>query len=353
MSGVQISKIKDTNLQTIAQQVDNGDGILKGKKEYNLFAEAASAQGFDSRAIGDALDMNGLQRWWYDIDRATNDGCDDGHLTKKESAKSIAKGAFVGIPKDIAEHPLEAATGAATVAGISLFAGELAVGLGLAASATPVGLAVGALIGLGIAGYTIYQGIKRNKEADNDCDAKRGMENVGKGIITTALSLAPLKGLLKNSKVKAMEVQQRAKITDEVKGYNEDGNVINTTYDENGFVIQEKSHQPGYRYSNDAYKVEKTFNTENGNITIKETRIANRRNGVGGYYEPSIEGIEAKTTLLRPDGKQLFRIDFYNGKIRDQLLGEPRNMTPYDYRVNYIPETGEGLPANSYLTLDD
>ena len=262
---VQISEIKDTRLQAIAQQVDDGDGVLK-KKEYTLFAQEASKQGVDAKAIGDALDMNGMQRWWYDVDKVSSDGKDDGKLSFGEGAKSFGKGLLGGLAKTIAKNPLE------STISIGAFAGALAI-IGAVASA-PVAATVGVVAGVGFGAAALVKGIKQTKNAKTDGEAKMGLENAGTGASMVALS-----GLgIRSAKAKAVEVRQKANLSKEVKGFNEGRKVIDQTYNEDGFIIEERAHYdhqgtptkfPEY---DPAYKVRTRWN-DNGSIETEKTLL--------------------------------------------------------------------------------
>ena len=82
--GVEIAKITDTRLNSIAKQADvNKDNKLSGD-EYQIFAQEASKQGYDYKTIGDTLDMNAFERWWFDVDKVSTDGKDDGKLSAGE-----------------------------------------------------------------------------------------------------------------------------------------------------------------------------------------------------------------------------------------------------------------------------
>ena len=85
---LEISSIQNAELQEIAKSVDkNNDGKLK-RDEYSLFAKAAQGKGVDYEEINEALDMNGFQRWWYDVDKISTDGNDDGKLSFKGEKKA-------------------------------------------------------------------------------------------------------------------------------------------------------------------------------------------------------------------------------------------------------------------------
>jgi hypothetical protein len=209
--GVKISDIKNTRLQAIAKQIDNGDGVLK-RKEYAIFAQAASAQGMDAKAISDALDMNWLQRWWYDVDKVSTDGKDDGKLSFWDGAKSYAKGLFGGLVKNIVKNPLE------SLITIGAFAGGLAV-LGLVASPL-IAAGVGVAAGIGFGAAALVKGINQTRNAETDCEAKMGLENAGTGTSMIALSGLGLKGLSSKMKAKSVKPVESVKPKEEVVAEN-------------------------------------------------------------------------------------------------------------------------------------
>ena len=131
--------------------------------------------------------LNELSDFWHDRDKVCTDGEDDGHLSCEESTKYFLKGFFVGTVKEVCKNPVGAIKGVAIAGGATA-----AVGLGIAAvtglAAGPVIAAVGVVAGLGFGIYSMIKGLKQNKEATNDGDAKRGMEQAGMGAFMTVLS---------------------------------------------------------------------------------------------------------------------------------------------------------------------
>lgn len=104
--GLEISKITDSTLKNIANQADvNKDNKLSGD-EYQIFAQKASVAGVDYKTIGDTLEMNAFERWWFDVDKVSTDGKDDGKLSAGEVAESTAKGFFGGIIKSAIKNPI-------------------------------------------------------------------------------------------------------------------------------------------------------------------------------------------------------------------------------------------------------
>ena len=171
MTNLEITSIQSAQLQTIAKNVDtNNDGRLN-KEEFNLFAQEATKAGVDYKTISETLDLNGFQRWIYDVDKVCTDGQDDGKLNLGEKMESFGKGLF-GLIKASIKNPIATA---ATVG----------VGIAIGALAGPVVVAgIGLACGLGMLGVGAYKASKAN----NDGDAKRAWETIGTGAITTALS---------------------------------------------------------------------------------------------------------------------------------------------------------------------
>ena len=97
--GLEIANIANASLNSIAKKADrDNDGKLSGE-EYQFFAQEASNQGFDYKTIGDTLDMNAFERWWFDVDKVSTDGKDDGNLSIGEKLEYGAKGLFGGMAK--------------------------------------------------------------------------------------------------------------------------------------------------------------------------------------------------------------------------------------------------------------
>lgn len=114
--------------------------------------------------------------WLQDKDKVCTDGEDDGSLSFKEGAFSLAKGLIGGIPKAMINHPV------ATL---------LTVGIGAAATALtggailPLLTAAGIVSGVSMAGYGAYKAAT----AQTDGEAKQALETLGMGAATTGLSV--------------------------------------------------------------------------------------------------------------------------------------------------------------------
>ena len=141
MTNLEITSIQSAQLQTIAKNVDtNKDGRLN-KEEFNLFAQEATKAGVDYKTISETLDLNGFQRWIYDVDKVCTDGQDDGKLSFGEKLKSFGKG-LCGLVKAAIKKPIATAatvaagvvigalTGPVVVAGIGLACGLGMLGVG-------------------------------------------------------------------------------------------------------------------------------------------------------------------------------------------------------------------------------
>lgn len=91
MTGIKIETIVDAKLNSIAQKCDkNQNGKLQGE-EYQIFAQEASKQGVDYKTISDTLSMNALERWYFDVDKVSTDGNDDGKLSFGEKPNLSVK----------------------------------------------------------------------------------------------------------------------------------------------------------------------------------------------------------------------------------------------------------------------
>jgi len=179
---VEISSIKDAKLREIAAnpEVDkNGDKKLSGE-EYSVFAQKAMANGATYEQISEALDMNAFERWWFDVDKVSTDGKDDGKLSAGEIAESSAKGFFGGIIKGMAKNPITTA---------------VTIGLGAAATIATGGAALPLIIGLGAGASALTIGVNAYKyaKADNDTEAKMALEGIGTGTAGLALSATAVK----------------------------------------------------------------------------------------------------------------------------------------------------------------
>ena len=172
----EISQIRNERLQEIAKRADkNNDGKLK-RNDYSLFVKEAQAQGVDYKEINEALEMNGFQRWWHDVDKISTDGNDDGKLSFKEGSVSFLKGLLGGIPKAIIEHPIASAVTIGVGAGLVALTGGAIL---------PVLTAFGIATGVGMIGVGTYKALT----AEKDGDAKQALETMGTGVATTVLSM--------------------------------------------------------------------------------------------------------------------------------------------------------------------
>ena len=180
--GVEIAKITDTRLNSIAKQADaNKDNKLSGD-EYQIFAQEASKQGYDYKTIGDTLDMNAFERWWFDVDKVSTDGKDDGKLSAGEKMESFGKG-LAGIIKGIGKHPIATAVTVAAGVGLTVITGGAAL---------PVMAAAGAAIGAGTIGYGAYKAAT----AETDAEAKQAWETMGNGTFALGASAVSAKPAL-------------------------------------------------------------------------------------------------------------------------------------------------------------
>ena len=181
--GVEIAKITDTRLNSIAKQADaNKDNKLSGD-EYQIFAQEASKQGYDYKTIGDTLDMNAFERWWFDVDKVSTDGKDDGKLSFGERMEYLGKGFAGELVKQAAKHPIATAVTVAAGIGLTVITGGAAL---------PVMAAAGAAIGAGTIGYGTYM----TATAENDTEAKEGMIKIGQGLFALGASAVSAKPAL-------------------------------------------------------------------------------------------------------------------------------------------------------------
>ena len=182
---LEIITISSQYLRGIAQSVDNGDGKLSGE-EYKIFAQVASKNGVEYDAIKCYLGINAFESWWYDVDKVSTDGKDDGKLSFGEKVESTLKGFIGNTVKSIVKHPIKSGIC------IALGAGLLIATSGAAA---PALVAFGALLGVGT---ITASGIKAAK-AKTDAEAKEAWEGVGTGLFATVASVAGAKSALNTS----------------------------------------------------------------------------------------------------------------------------------------------------------
>ena len=269
MASLGILSIQNEQLQRIAKKVDiNNDGVLK-KEEFNLFAQEATKTGVDYQTISETLDLNGFQRWLYDVDKVCTDGKDDGKLSFGEKMESFGKG-LGGIVKAAIKNPI------ATTA-------TVAAGVALGALAGPVVVAgIGLACGVGMLGVGAYKASK----ADNDGDAKQAWETIGTGVITTALSGVALSKTIKpTSKVttenpnnvsekvlpdgskqvtQVVKSEQGVKTTITTNGNNTQANQTIVQQNEGGFLSINKVTQPDGTVLKSAYA--DNYVMPNGNV---------------------------------------------------------------------------------------
>ena len=178
--GLEIASIANAALNNIAKQTDiNNDGQLSGE-EYQIFAKEAANQGFDYQTISDTLDMNAFERWWFDVDKVSTDGKDDGNLSIGEKLEYGAKGLFGGIAKGLVKHPVASALGIAAGVGLTVLTGGAA-------------LPALAVLGVGLGGFSIVKNSIAASDAKTDAEAKAAYEGIGTGIATAALSVSGVK----------------------------------------------------------------------------------------------------------------------------------------------------------------
>lgn len=179
---VEISLIKDAKLREIAssKDVDKNEDKKLSRDEYSVFAQKATAQGATYEEVSNALNLNALERWWFDVDKVSTDGKDDGKLSAGEIAEYSAKGFVGGIVKSIAKNPITTA---------------VTIGLGAAATFATGGAAIPLLVGLGAGASAIAVGtnIYNYAKSDNDTDAKMALEGAGTATAGLALACAGVK----------------------------------------------------------------------------------------------------------------------------------------------------------------
>ncbi len=194
---IEISKITDAGLNSIAKKVDhNNDQKLSGD-EYRIFAQEAAKEGYDYKTIGETLEMNALERWWFDVDKVSTDGKDDGKLSFGESMESFGKG-LAGIVKGVAKHPVATAVTVAAGIGVTVLTGGAAL---------PVMVAAGAALGAGTIGYGAYKAAT----AETDAEAKQAWETIGNGTFALAASVATAKPALNAASSAGVTTAQGAK----------------------------------------------------------------------------------------------------------------------------------------------
>ncbi len=181
--GITIGGINDVRLNSIAQQADiNNDKKLSGD-EYQVFAHTAAKEGYDYKTISKTLDMNAFERWWFDVDKVSTDGEDDGKLSFGEKMESFGKG-IAGIVKAALKNPLETA---ATV-GAGMFLTAITGG-----AALPIMVA----LGVGTGAVLIGKGAYDAANAKTDAEAKAAWEGIGSGTFALAGSALGAKASLK------------------------------------------------------------------------------------------------------------------------------------------------------------
>ena len=183
--GIEIERISDAKLNSIAKQADvNKDKKLSGD-EYQIFAQEASKQGYDYKTISETLDMNAFERWWFDVDKVSTDGKDDGKLSFGEKMESFGKG-IAGIVKGAVKHPL--------VTAATIGAGALLTAV-TGGAALPIMVALGAGTGAVLIGKGAYDAAN----AKTDAEAKAAWEGIGSGTFALAGSALGAKSALKTA----------------------------------------------------------------------------------------------------------------------------------------------------------
>ena len=119
--------------------------------------------------------MNAFERWWFDVDKVSTDGKDDGKLSFGERMEYLGKGFFGEIAKEVVKHPIASAVGIAGAAGLVFLTGGAIL---------PAMVAAGSIIGAGTVGYGTYL----TATAENDTEAKEGMTKIGQGLVTLVAS---------------------------------------------------------------------------------------------------------------------------------------------------------------------
>ena len=197
--GVEISSIKDVKLRQIAAITDaNNDKKLSGD-EYSVFAQNAMKQGATYKQVSEALDMNAFQRWWFDVDKVSTDGKDDGKLSFGEKAESFGKG-ILNFIKAPVKHPIATALTVAGAAALTTITGGAAL---------PFIIGAGAAFGA----FEIGKGAYRAATATTDAAAKQAYEGIGTGTATVALAAVGVKSANKvagNAGVKSLQGLENA-----------------------------------------------------------------------------------------------------------------------------------------------
>lgn len=179
---VEISSIKDAKLQQIATSVDADRNKKLSGDEYSVFAQKAMAQGATYKQVSDALDMNAFQRWWFDVDKVSTDGKDDGKLGIGESLESLGKGVADLFIKTPAKHPIATALTIGAAAGLTFITGGAAL---------PWIVGAGAVLATGDMGVNIYN----SATAKTDGEKKRALEGIGKDAAALAMMGASVKSV--------------------------------------------------------------------------------------------------------------------------------------------------------------
>ncbi len=319
---LEISSIKNEKLQLIARLADrNQDGKLK-KDEYSLFAKAAQAQGVDSKSINEALDMNGIQRWWYDVDKISSDGKDDGKLSFKEGATSFVKGLLGGIPKAIIKHPIASVLTMGVCAGLTALTGGAIL---------PVLTAIGLATGVGMAGVGTYKAIK----AKTDGDAKQALETMGMGVTTTVMSmLSAGKALSKAEQagVKSAHVAEDANIFQKIgqifKAIPESltksiewtrfnlGIPVMKIRNDKGFVVEKRYGEDSYRQYKRKYVYASNNSQSDYGLSVKKLPNGTIKTYDHTYSRPRILKEEC------PDGAYKIYNRTWEGKVLEEKTAD-------------------------------
>ena len=176
---VEIASIKDEKLQQIATYVDTNSDKKLSSEEYSIFAQQAMKQGATYQQVSEALDMNAFQRWWFDVDKVSTDGKDDGKLSFGEQLESFGKG-IANLIKAPIQHPIATAVTVGAAAALTFVTGGAAL---------PLIVAAGAVFGA----HQVGAGVYKAAVAETDADAKRAFESIGTGSATLALSATGVK----------------------------------------------------------------------------------------------------------------------------------------------------------------
>ena len=137
---------------------------------------------------------------WFDVDKISTDGQDDGKLTFKEKVKSFGKGLLGGIVKGAAKHPIATAVSLAAAVGLTVVTGGAALPAMMYA-------------GMAFGGVAIGKGAVAASKATTDGEAKAAWEGIGTGTAVVGLSAAGLKSANKaaaNAGVKSLRGLDKA-----------------------------------------------------------------------------------------------------------------------------------------------